>query len=66
MEVMKKTKFELNISKITVKPEFLASKHCQRAFATSIFRECVTCQKVTIVNDSSNILILLEIQLSHE
>ena len=22
-----------------------SSKHCQRAFATSFFRECVTCQK---------------------
>ena len=38
-------------------------KHCQRAFPTSIFRECVTCQNI---NKSNNIKMLLEMQLRHE
>ena len=39
------------------------SKHCQRAFSTSIFRECVT---VKNINKSINIKMLLEMQLPHE
>ena len=39
------------------------SKHCQRAFVTSIFRECVT---VKNINKSNNIKMLLEMQLPHE
>ena len=40
-----------------------SSKNCQRAFATSIFRECVT---VKNINKSNNINMLLEMQLPHE
>ena len=40
-----------------------SSKHCQRAFATTIFRECVT---VKNINQSNNIKMFLEMQLPHE
>ena len=40
-----------------------SSKHCQRAFATSIFRACVT---VKNINKSNNIKMFLEMQLPHE
>ena len=38
-----------------------SSKHCQRAFATSIFRECVN-----VKNINKSIKMLLEMHLPHK